>query len=185
LSVVLKVCRCYCDRQSTAIITGTSRYTKFGPLCIQHTLAYTLTTRKTIGTSSCLVLRCVVFRCGPGLNSVNSGFLCFCTVDGEENPQNCPIPWDFVTLPEEDRATAIGNMHRKIGKDHVRDSGDILADRHTDTQTDVLITILRHRSRGQSNSKRTHIYKNIGSLYRGLGLHCIPKKRPRTFLFFK
>jgi len=26
-----------------------------------------------------------------------------------------PSPWDFITLPEEDRATAIGNMHRKIG----------------------------------------------------------------------
>jgi len=26
-------------------------------------------------------------------------------------------PWDFVTLPEEDRATAIGNTHRKICKD--------------------------------------------------------------------
>jgi len=25
-----------------------------------------------------------------------------------------PSPWDFVTLPEEDRATATGNMHRKI-----------------------------------------------------------------------
>ena len=34
--------------------------------------------------------------------------------NGEENPQNCPFPWDFVTLPEEDRATAISNMHRNI-----------------------------------------------------------------------
>jgi len=28
-----------------------------------------------------------------------------------------PSPWDFITLSEEERATATGNMHRKIGKD--------------------------------------------------------------------
>jgi len=43
-----------------------------------------------------------------------------------------PSPWDFVTLSEEDRATAIGNMHRKIGKNHAYGSRDILADRQTD-----------------------------------------------------
>jgi len=43
----------------------------------------------------------------------------------------------------------IGNMHRKIGKDGVCDSGDIVADR----QTDVFITILRHRYRGRSNHR--------------------------------
>jgi len=47
-----------------------------------------------------------------------------------------PSPWDFVTLPEEDRAMAIDNMHRKTGKDHARGSGDMLANnRHTHTQT--------------------------------------------------
>jgi len=25
-----------------------------------------------------------------------------------------PFPWDFITLPEEEQATATGNMHRKI-----------------------------------------------------------------------
>ena len=58
-----------------------------------------------------------------------------CIVSGEENPQNCPFPWDFVTLPEEDRAMAISNMHRKNGKDRACGSGDILADRQTDRQT--------------------------------------------------
>ena len=49
-----------------------------------------------------------------------------------------PSPWDFVILPEEDRATtAIGNRHRKIGKDRACSSRDILADRQTDTQTDT------------------------------------------------
>jgi len=61
-----------------------------------------------------------------------------CIVDGQENPKIAPSPWDFVTLPEENRAIAIGNMHRKIGKDrgHARGSRDILAtDRQTDRQT--------------------------------------------------
>jgi len=44
-------------------------------------------------------------------------------------------PWDFVTLPEENRATAIGNMYKKLGKDPACGSGDILTDRQTDTQT--------------------------------------------------
>jgi len=50
----------------------------------------------------------------------------------------------------EDRATAIGYMHRKFGNDHAYGSGDNFTDRQTDTQTDghthtytdVLITIL-------------------------------------------
>jgi len=46
-------------------------------------------------------------------------------------PKIAPSLWDFVTLPEEERATAIGNIHRKIGKDCTCGSGDILADRHT------------------------------------------------------
>jgi len=40
---------------------------------------------------------------------------------------------------------------QKFGKDRACGSGDILADRQTDTQTDILITILRNRSRGRSN----------------------------------
>jgi len=61
----------------------------------------------------------------------------------------------IVNVPEEDRATDIGNMHKKFGKDCMCGSGDILSDRQTDTrtrrhtdrqtdrQTNVLITILR------------------------------------------
>ena len=64
-----------------------------------------------------------------------------CFVNGEETPKISPL--DFVTPPE-DRATAIGNMHKKFGKDRTCGSGDMLADRHTD----VLIAILGHRSRG-------------------------------------
>jgi len=58
-----------------------------------------------------------------------------CIVIGEENTQNGPFPLDFVTLPEEDRATAIGNMHRNTDKDRTCGSRDMLADRQTDTQT--------------------------------------------------
>jgi len=39
---------------------------------------------------------------------------------------------DIVTLPEEDRPTSIGNMHRKIGKDRSCGAGEILVDRQTD-----------------------------------------------------
>jgi len=51
---------------------------------------------------------------------------------GKKTPKIAPSPWDFVTLPEEDRTTAIGNMHRKTDKDRACGSGDILADGQTD-----------------------------------------------------
>jgi len=41
----------------------------------------------------------------------------------------------IVNVPEEDRATDIGNIHRHFGKDRACGSGDILADRQTDRQT--------------------------------------------------
>ena len=59
-----------------------------------------------------------------------------CIANGEENPKTVPFPWDFVTVSEEDRARAIDNTHRKIGRDRACGSGDILADRQTDRQTD-------------------------------------------------
>jgi len=60
-----------------------------------------------------------------------------------------PKVHNIATTPEEDRATAIGNMHKKLVK-IARVSGDNLEDRQTDTHTntDVLITILRNLSRG-------------------------------------
>ena len=54
---------------------------------------------------------------------------------GRKPPKLPPSFCDFVTLPEEDRATAIGNMHRKIRKDLACGSGDIYAVRQTHTQT--------------------------------------------------
>jgi len=72
---------------------------------------------------------------------------------GKKTPKTVPSPWDFVTLPEEDRATAIGYMHRKISKDRANGSGDIPAERQTDTRA---ITILRHRS-CRRNKKKTGV----------------------------
>jgi len=42
----------------------------------------------------------------------------------------------IVNVPEKDRAKAIGNIHKKLGKDRTLGSGDILSDRHTDRNTD-------------------------------------------------
>jgi len=39
-------------------------------------------------------------------------------------------------MPEEDRATDIGNVHKKFDKDHAYGSGNILVDRQTHRQTD-------------------------------------------------
>jgi len=50
--------------------------------------------------------------------------------------KTAPSTWDFVTLPEKDRATAIGSIHRKIGKDRTCGSKDILANNQTHGQTD-------------------------------------------------
>ena len=41
----------------------------------------------------------------------------------------------YATTPEEDRATAMGNMHKNFGKDRACGSGDILADRQTNKHT--------------------------------------------------
>jgi len=59
-----------------------------------------------------------------------------CIVSGEENPQNCPLHWDFVTLLEEDRATAIGNMHKNLVIARVVPEIPCWIDRHTHRQAD-------------------------------------------------
>ena len=85
-------------------------------------------------------------------------------------PQNYPFPWDFVTLPEKDRATATGNIHKKFGKDRACGCGDMLADRQTNTQTDVLITILRHRFRRRSNKQLDGITIQLFLYFRNTSL---------------
>ena len=66
----------------------------------------------------------------------------------------------IVNIPEKDRATDIGNMHRKLVKitsavPEICSRTDRQTDRQTGTQTDILITILRNRSRGRSNKSVT------------------------------
>ena len=73
-------------------------------------------------------------------------------LNGLATPKIAPSSWDFVTMLEQERATAIGNMHRKIGKDHVCGSGDMFADRQTH----------RHRDRCAH-------YKTSPLLPRGIG----------------
>jgi len=58
----------------------------------------------------------------------------------------------IVNMLEEDQATDIGNMRKKFVK-IVRVIPEISSQtgRQTHRQTDILITILRNRSRGQTN----------------------------------
>jgi len=62
---------------------------------------------------------------------------------GAGNPKTAPSPWNFVTLPKENRAMAIWYMHKNFGKDHACGSGDILADRR---QTDRLAYTQKYSS---------------------------------------
>ena len=43
----------------------------------------------------------------------------------------------IINMPEEDRDTDIGNIHKKFGKDHACGSGDILTDIQTDRRTQL------------------------------------------------
>jgi len=52
---------------------------------------------------------------------------------GKKTPKTAPAPWDFVTLPEKARATAIGNMHKNMVK-IVCVVLEIFADKHTDAR---------------------------------------------------
>jgi len=46
----------------------------------------------------------------------------------------------------------IGNMHNKVGEDWTCSFGDMLVNRQTHRQTDILITILTSRPRPASTS---------------------------------
>jgi len=77
----------------------------------------------------------------------------------KKTPKIAPFPWDFVTPPEEDRATAIGNMQKNSVKiTHAVQGISSRTDRQTHrklhwyTHIDKLITILSRRSRGNNCS---------------------------------
>ena len=59
-----------------------------------------------------------------------------------------------TTPPKEARATAIGDMHKKLGEDRTCSFEDMIADRQTHRQTNTLITILRFPYPGRSNNRR-------------------------------
>jgi len=74
---------------------------------------------------------------------------------GKKTPSRRYAMRPIINMPEDDRATDISNMHKKV----VKIARVILeissrTDRHThiqtDGQTETLITILRNRSRGPS-----------------------------------
>jgi len=54
---------------------------------------------------------------------------------GKKTLKITPSRWDFFTPSEEDRVTAIGNMHKKWCKDRRCGLGDMLSDRQTVLQT--------------------------------------------------
>jgi len=64
----------------------------------------------------------------------------------------------IVNVPEEARATDIGNTHKIFGKDRACGSGDILTDRQTDTQTHILSTVLRSNKMGQHMAATITVY---------------------------
>jgi len=66
----------------------------------------------------------------------------------------------IVNMLDDDQATDIGNMHKKLVTNRACGSGDILADGQTDTQTySSVITILHNRSRGRSNNDRGYWHR--------------------------
>ena len=81
---------------------------------------------------------------------------------GKKTSKIASSPWYFVTPPEEDRATAIGNTHKHLVK-IARVVLEICSrtDRPTHTHTDVLITILRPGFRGQKGKGNEGIFTTL------------------------
>ena len=69
-------------------------------------------------------------------------------------PQKLPLPLGFRHAAEEELSHGHRQHAQKIGKDPACGSGNILADRRTDTQTDrqTLITMLHHTLAGEVTS---------------------------------
>jgi len=67
---------------------------------------------------------------------------------GRKNPQNCPFPLGFRHPARGGPSNGHRQHPQKIGKDSAWDSGDILADRQTDTQT--------HRHTQSITDRRAH-----------------------------
>ena len=90
-----------------------------------------------------------------------------------------------VSLPEKDRATAIGNMHKKFGEDLACSSEDMIADTqtntHRDRQTDRHAhhnTPLRYRRR--SNYALVKDLRGSQTERRIVSVRCLHYTRPTT-----
>ena len=68
--------------------------------------------------------------------------------------------WYIATPPEEDRATATGDLHTKFREDQSSYSRDMLADKQTDKQTDRRTD----RQTGDHNTPHPYLVKSIISL---------------------
>ena len=68
---------------------------------------------------------------------------------GKKTPSRRYAMRPIINVLEEDQATDTGNRHKKFGKDRTCASGDILADRQTDPETHILITILGNAPTGE------------------------------------
>ena len=86
--------------------------------------------------------------------------------------------YHVTTPPEEDRATAIGNMLRKIGEDRTGSYEDVIADRQTHTHTTHTRTHARTRTRTRTHTHtHTHRQKDtlITILIVGVGVGIMPE----------
>ena len=79
---------------------------------------------------------------------------------GKKTPSQRQAMRPIVNLPEEDRATVIGNKQKKLVQ-IARVVPEISC--RTDRQTDAIITIFRNRSRGQSNNTEQHEFSRSDS----------------------
>jgi len=86
---------------------------------------------------------------------------------GGRNPKIAPFAWDFVTLTKEDRATAIGNMHKNLLKiARVIPEISSRTDRQTDTHVDHNTwQPLRGRSKYLQDSRTA--FTDFGTRQRG------------------
>jgi len=85
--------------------------------------------------------------------------------------------YHITTPPEEDRATAIGNMLRKIGEDRTGSYEDVIADRQTHTHTTHTHTRTHARTHTHTQTHtetERHAHHNTNNLV-GVGVGIMPE----------
>ena len=130
--------------------------------------------------------------CWPVQPFLYGSQMLFCTMHcqwGRKHSKTAPSPRDFVTVLQEDRATAIGNNTEKLVKiARVVLEISLWTDRHTDRQTDtrrdMLITIFCSAPVGWSkyfkqNSRLQEIYYISSSQFIGDSVTTLPRHPSR------